>query len=217
MIIGGTCRAVRAPLLFTTLVALAVHVPSATAFERENVTCELEDLTRHVSLRVDPEAGYVCDVLYEKPDEGDTREVLWSARNNPDYCEPRFVELVEDLASRGWVCGPAEEADGAGDEPAVAAARGERAVTEGTARLRDWCVADATSGAGGEGPGSLDSYCECVAGNMASYDLSAEDAQAIIDGLPARSAEEEPQSPSERDKRLNTLAVNYRYAADSCR
>lgn len=222
MTMHGSLRATFTPLLVTTFAVAMTHVPDAAAFERTNVACELEDLTRLISLRADPEAGYVCDVLYEKPDEGDTREVLWSARNNIDYCRPRFVGLVEQLAARGWTCDYADEPVDSGDQPSIGAAKAERkdddeTSSEGTkGKFRDWCIADIASGKNVDGKGSVKSYCDCVAAGMDSHGLSEEDAQVIFDGLSSMPAGEEGES-SNTDKRLNTLAANYKSVVESCR
>ena len=215
-------RAVPMPFLAAIVVVAATQVPDASAFERRNVVCDLEDLTRKISLRVDPEAGYVCDVLYEKPDEGDTREVLWSARNSVDYCEPRFVGLVEQLAERGWVCDYADEPVDSADRPEIGAAKMDRrdddeTTSEGTTgKFRDWCVADAVSGNNVDGKGSVKGYCDCVAEGMDSHGLSEEDAQVIFNGLSSLPVDGEGES-SDIDKRLNTLAANYESVVESCR
>lgn len=215
-------RTILVLLLATSFTLAMTHVPAAAAFERKHVVCELEDLTRLISLRVDPEAGYVCDVLYEKPDEGDTREVLWSARNNVDYCEPRFVGLVEQLASRGWTCDYADMPADSGDQPSIGAAEADRrdddeTTSEGTkGRFRDWCISDAVSGKNIEGKGSLKSYCDCVAEGMDSHGLSEDDARVIFDGLASVPADGDGESPN-TDKRLNTLAANYESVVESCR
>ena len=218
MSVRDSCRAVPAPFLIATLAVAAGGAPEAAAFERRDIVCELEELTRLISLRVDPDAGYVCDVLYEKPDEGDTREVVWSARNDVDYCTPRFDTLVEGLASRGWTCGYAEAPI---EAPAIGAARDERAdddeaSSEGViGKFRDWCVADVASGESVAGAGSVKSYCNCVADGMNADGLSEEDAQVIFHGLSSVSAGEGEASGG--DKSLNMLLVNYEAVVASCR
>lgn len=218
----NSTKAVSAPLLVATFAVAVMPVPNASAFERRNVVCDLEDLTRKISLRVDPEAGYVCDVLYEKPDEGDTREVLWSARNSVDYCEPRFVGLVEQLAERGWTCDYADEPVDSADRPAIGAAKMDRqdddeTTSEGTrGKFRDWCVADVASGENIDGGGSVKGYCDCVARGMDSHGLSEEDAQLIFDGLSSLNTDGESES-ADIGKRLNTLAANYESVVEFCR
>ena len=214
----------RAALPLVALAVAAVHPAtaseSASGADREKVACGLEDMTRLISLRVDPEAGYVCDVLYEKPDEGSTREVLWSAKNNADYCRPRYEGLVQDLAERGWTCDYAEDAsEGDVEEPEVAAATDARsdddeATSEGIrGKFRDWCVTDAVNAQdlGIEGP--IRGYCDCVARGMDSRGLTEEDAQLIFDGLASLKAGPEGEIT---DKRLNMLTTAYREVDEFC-
>ena len=216
----------RAALAVPLLAILAVaHAPGAAASEsaeadREKVACELEDMTRLISLRVDPEAGYVCDVLYEKPDEGGAREVLWSAKHTADYCRPRYEGLVQDLAERGWTCDYAEEDPERGDDgPDVAAAVGARgeddeATSEGVrGKFRDWCVTDAVNAQDLEIEGPIRGYCDCVARGMDSRGLTEEDAQLIFDGLASLSAGPEGEIT---DKRLNMLTTSYREVDEFC-
>ena len=215
-------RAVPVAPSLAILTVVAAHATGAAAqseTDREQVACELDDMTRLISLRVDPEAGYVCDVLYEKPDEGDTREVLWSARNTVDYCRPRYTGLVEDLSARGWTC---DYAEGSGGEPAVAAATRTRndddeTTSEGTrGKFRDWCIADAVNAPSVEGRGPVKGYCDCVARGMDSHGLTEEDAQVIFDGLSAVPSGGEAGDPQDLDKRLNTLATNYDTVVEFC-
>ena len=214
----------RAAALVPLLATLAAaHAPGAAAqdsqAEREKVACELEDMTRLISLRTDPEAGYVCDVLYEKPDEGGSREVLWSAKHTVDYCRPRYENLVQDLADRGWTCDYAEDVPG--DEPDVAAAMEARSdddetTSQGTrGKFRDWCVTDAVNAQdpGIEGP--IRGYCDCVARGMDSRGLTEEDARLIFDGLASLSSGEGGDAQI-TDKRLNTLTTNYREVNEFC-
>ena len=221
MISHATCRRTLAPLLAATAVAATVQTRDAAAFERQDIACELKDLTRHISLRTDPDAGYVCDVLYEKPDEGGTREVLWSARNNIDYCEPRFEDFVQALASRGWTCDYAEGSDDGGDQPAMGAAEEGQTPDDETSgegvkgAFRDQCLADVASSPSIEVSGTVKGYCNCLTDGMDSHGLSEGDAEVIFGGLSAMAAETDGDSNG--DKRLNTLAANYESVAESCR
>ena len=221
----------RSALASLLLAALAtVHAPGVAASEsgsseaqaeREKVACDLEDkdLTRLISLRVDPDAGYVCDVLYEKPDEGDTREVLWSAKHTVDYCRPRYENLVQGLADRGWTCDYAEDQPGDAPEPELGAAQQTRTAdddeTEQGARgqFRDWCVTDAVNAQDLEIEGPIRGYCDCVARGMDSRGLNEEDAKLIFDGLSSLTTGEDGQIT---EKRLNTLTTSYREVNEFC-
>jgi len=48
-----------------------------------------------------------CSVVYQKgPPEQSSRDVPWRAEHNKGYCEARARELVENLRSSNWSCGP---------------------------------------------------------------------------------------------------------------
>ena len=61
-----------------------------------------------------------CWVVYTK--EG-ASEILWQAKNNPDYCEPKALSLIARLESAGFVCTPSHPAsrpaDGSESPPAA--------------------------------------------------------------------------------------------------
>ena len=233
MISHAARRKTFTPPLAAAFAVLLAQAPGAMAFERQDIVCELDDLTREISLRADPHSGYVCDVLYEKPDEGDTREVLWSARNNVDYCKPRFDDMVDGMASRGWTCDYADTPPESDDEPpAIGAATDARreddeASSEGARGVfRDRCVADAAGAADVPGGDSVKGYCDCVADGMDSGDLTEDDARIIFDGLSAAAAAADAENgdgaengddAANGDKRLNTLAANYESVVESCR
>ena len=216
----------RAALPLAALLAVAAH-PAAAATsdsgsgaEREKVACELEDMTRLISLRADPDAGYVCDVLYEKPDEGGTREVLWSAKNTVDYCRPRYEGLVQDLADRGWTCDYAEEpTEGDGQEPEVAAATDARrdddeATSEGIrGQFRDSCVTDAVNSQDLDIEGPIRGYCDCIARGMDSRGLNEEDVGLIYEGLSSLTAGPDGDIT---EKRLNRLTDSYQEVVEFC-
>lgn len=64
------------------------------------------------------DSGFACRVVYTK--NGDS-EVLWQARNDPDYCEPRVLALLETLTSAGFRCLQAVEAENGADRHTVSA------------------------------------------------------------------------------------------------
>lgn len=66
------------------------------------------------------EGEFACWVVYTKDGES---EVLWQAKNNPDYCEPRAIALVEKLQGAGFKClasDPAAEPEQRDDGPQAA-------------------------------------------------------------------------------------------------
>ncbi|MGB5627027.1 MAG: hypothetical protein WBM61_14935 [Woeseiaceae bacterium] len=66
---------------------------SSQGFEREIVLYQRNRATL--------EGEFACWVVYTKDGES---EVLWQAKNNPDYCEQRAVALVEKLRVAGFKC-----------------------------------------------------------------------------------------------------------------
>jgi hypothetical protein len=66
---------------------------SSQGFEREIVLYQRNRATL--------DGEFACWVVYTKDGES---EVLWQAKNNPDYCEPRAVTLVEKLQASGFKC-----------------------------------------------------------------------------------------------------------------
>ena len=66
--------------------------------------CKQGSATRIVSIvYADPGKAVPCEVLYEKSDAG-TKQTLWRAPNQANYCEARAKAFVEKLETMGWVC-----------------------------------------------------------------------------------------------------------------
>jgi len=67
--------------------------------------CTNQGLERKIELyqrnRATLEGELACWVVYTKNGES---EVLWRAKNNPDYCEARAIRLVEKLQGGGFKC-----------------------------------------------------------------------------------------------------------------
>ena len=148
--------------------------------------------------------------------------MLWSARNDIDYCRPRFEDFVNALASRGWTCNYAESSDESGDQPAMGAAEGQtpddETSSEGRAKgaFRDRCLTAAAGSSDIGGDGSVKGFCNCLTDGMDSHGLVEGDAEVVFDGLSAAVGETDGGSNGD-GKRLNTLAANYESVAESCR
>ncbi len=66
--------------------------------------CKLGDLIREVTVvYADPGQPVPCEVLYEKPAEGQT-QTLWRADNEAGFCEARAAEFVAKLETLQWTC-----------------------------------------------------------------------------------------------------------------
>jgi hypothetical protein len=64
-----------------------------------------------------PEGQYACRVVYKK-DGGS--EVLWQARNDPEFCEPKARALVARLQQAGFECAVTEHASRCEEAPQTA-------------------------------------------------------------------------------------------------
>ena len=96
--------------VFSALFVTSIVVLSATdASSDDSIArawqCSSEGFEREIVLyqrkRATLEGEFACWVVYTKDGEP---EVLWQAKNNPDYCEPRAVTLVEKLQASGFKC-----------------------------------------------------------------------------------------------------------------
>jgi uncharacterized membrane-anchored protein YhcB (DUF1043 family) len=70
--------------------------------------CMRGEMTRLVYIEYSDAIGEPpCSVVYQKgPPEQSSRDVPWRAEHNKGYCEARARELVENLRSSNWSCGP---------------------------------------------------------------------------------------------------------------
>ncbi len=70
--------------------------------------CMRGGMTRLVYIEYSDAIGEPpCSVVYQKgPPEQSSRDVPWRAEHNKGYCEARARELVENLRSSSWSCGP---------------------------------------------------------------------------------------------------------------
>jgi hypothetical protein len=98
-------------------VVLMIAAPLASA---EPTQCTLGGLTRSVEVAyANAPAQTPCEVIYAKPNEGETRTSLWNAQVEPGYCEVRAQGFVEKLEGLGWSCSGSL----AGGEPEAATAQ----------------------------------------------------------------------------------------------
>ena len=67
-------------------------------------TCMHNNMVREVKIEYAGAAPVPCSVVYNKPDEGATSQVLWNADNQEGYCEEQAQGFVAKLEAWGWVC-----------------------------------------------------------------------------------------------------------------
>jgi len=89
------------------LVLMATLLPAvAMAQDSGKYQCTYGDMQRRVEIAHEPGIEVPCSVLYFKDTEmpGEQQE-LWSADNDPAYCQDKAMELVAKLEGWGWDCG----------------------------------------------------------------------------------------------------------------
>ena len=76
--------------------------------------CMRGEMTRLVYIEYSDAIGEPpCSVVYERgPPEQSSKNVPWRAEHQKGFCEARASELVENLRSSDWRCGPLRDALG---------------------------------------------------------------------------------------------------------
>lgn len=65
-----------------------------------NTSCVAGALTRNIWISYENQRGENCKVHYEKPQENAPSKVLWSAQQDPQFCQRKAKELIEK--QKGW-------------------------------------------------------------------------------------------------------------------
>lgn len=87
------------------ILGIAVTSPLLSAPENDlSFACEKDGVTRQVEVVRDP--GFACRVKYTRPSG---TSFPWNARNEQNYCDPKAIELIQNLVSYGWECDSAED------------------------------------------------------------------------------------------------------------
>ena len=87
-----------------TLLFLFTGLHFANADILSEYSCNANGKERIMSLRTRPTSNSLCDVYYQKPDEGFQPVILWRAENDLGFCEEKLVTLVDKLTVAGWSC-----------------------------------------------------------------------------------------------------------------
>ena len=76
-------------------------------FNNRKSTCQHGEKQRHVELVYEVQGQATpCEVRYDKAtEEPNNTQVLWSAKNQENFCEQKFSSFVEKLKGWGWNCG----------------------------------------------------------------------------------------------------------------
>lgn len=88
----------RTSLKAASLIAgLALALPASAI----NFDCQLDNLTRSISVAYPEQTPVPCQVQYTKAGETQT---LWQAQNTEGYCEQQARAFVAKHESWGWQC-----------------------------------------------------------------------------------------------------------------
>lgn len=92
-------RYLKNAVLAVTLLLSVNGVASA-----ESWICENDTLVREITIQNETSAPAPCSVVYNKDAEGQGSEVLWTARNDGNYCAEKADGLAQKLQDFGWAC-----------------------------------------------------------------------------------------------------------------
>ncbi|HBD12986.1 MAG TPA: hypothetical protein DCZ13_12610 [Porticoccaceae bacterium] len=65
--------------------------------------CRTGEFIRQVEVVRQGMGKVPCEVHYRKINES-SNQVLWTAQNDPEFCDIKFSEFVDKLSSHGWNC-----------------------------------------------------------------------------------------------------------------
>ncbi|MGI9238611.1 MAG: hypothetical protein ACR2QZ_14530 [Woeseiaceae bacterium] len=92
-------------ILLVCLSAMLAHTAVSAEQGGRLWRCSSHGLERTIVLHEQDATGkdgeFACWVMYTK--DGAT-EILWRAKNNPDYCAPKVSALIERLQTAGFTC-----------------------------------------------------------------------------------------------------------------
>jgi hypothetical protein len=87
---------------------LSIIVPGlmllSSAAYADSWSCKNGNMLREVKVSYSGDGPVPCSVVYNKPDEGATSQVLWNAESEQGFCEEKAQGFVSKLESWGWVC-----------------------------------------------------------------------------------------------------------------
>jgi len=70
----------------------------------ESWSCRHDNDVREIHIQYETDAPLPCNVVYKKLTEGVEDQVLWSASNDPNYCEEKARAFVDKQTAWGWTC-----------------------------------------------------------------------------------------------------------------
>lgn len=85
----------------------AANTPSpkeATQPPSLTTECVAGSVTRKIWISYESQSGDNCKVHYEKPQENGPEKVLWSAQQDPNFCQQKAQQLIEKQKGWSFVC-----------------------------------------------------------------------------------------------------------------
>ena len=67
-------------------------------------SCRHDNDVREIHIQRDTSEPVPCSIVYKKLTEGVDDQVLWTAQNDPAFCEEKAREFVAKQESWGWTC-----------------------------------------------------------------------------------------------------------------
>ena len=89
------------PMLKVLSLALLTMPLGVTA---DSWSCRSGNDVREIQIVRHSDGAVPCDVAYKKLTEGVEDQVLWSAVNDPNYCDYQAQTFVDKQTSWGWTC-----------------------------------------------------------------------------------------------------------------
>ena len=91
------------PTRFLQTLSIAVLILPLNAFA-DSWSCRHSNDVREIHIQRESSALVPCSVVYKKLTEGVEDQVLWTADNDPNYCDEKAREFVDKQTSWGWTC-----------------------------------------------------------------------------------------------------------------
>ena len=85
------------------ILSIALFILPLNAFA-DSWSCRHGNDVREIHIQRESSNLVPCSVVYKKLTEGVEDQVLWTAENDPDYCDQKASEFVDKQTSWGWTC-----------------------------------------------------------------------------------------------------------------
>lgn len=82
------------------------NTAGTTGLPEMKTECKGGSVTRHIWISYENTAGEGCKVHYTKPDENAPEKVLWTAQNDPNFCQDKAKAFIEKQKTWNFTCTP---------------------------------------------------------------------------------------------------------------